>query len=47
MTLKELNEMFDNKDVEIVFIDKDNMMCSINTAEAKTTGFGKMITLKN
>lgn len=46
MTLKELNELFENKNLEIVLVDENNVMHSIHEAELKTTKIGQMIMLK-
>jgi hypothetical protein len=46
MTLKEINELFENKDIEVVIVDDKNIMHSINCTELNNSMIGQMIMLK-
>lgn len=46
MTLAELMAISENKNLEVVLIDKNNYMRSIRSAELKVTMIGSMIAIK-
>jgi len=46
MTLQDLCDMFENRNIEIVIIDEENFMRCITKANLKETKIGKMIALE-
>ncbi len=45
MTLLELYELFEDKNLEVVIVDEKNVIHSINHAEINNSMIGKMIML--